>query len=140
MSEDILNIERRTLEERSRELFKQSVDGVDMRVRSRLTQARHTALEAAKGARIRPWFLRMPVLTSAAGVTAAAVLGVAIWFGGPAAHVHGGGGADAVASPFEDFDLVASSDGSADNNIEMLQDDLDFYAWADKTEGAEPSA
>jgi hypothetical protein len=139
MSEDILKPRQRALEERSRELFKQSVDGVDMRVRSRLTRARHAALEAAEGARAKPWFLRMPVLTSAAGVTAAAVLGVALWFGGPAAHLHGGGAADA-ASPFEDFDLVASSDGSSDNNIEMLQDDLDFYAWADKTAGAEPSA
>jgi hypothetical protein len=139
MSEEILKLEERTLEGRSRELFKQSVDGVDMRVRSRLTQARHAAVEAAEGARARPWFLRMPVLTSAAGVTAAAVLGVALWFGGPAAHVHGSGGTDA-ASPFEDFDLVASSDESSDNNIEMLQDDIDFYAWADKTAGAEPSA
>jgi hypothetical protein len=139
MSEDVLEPRQRALEERSRELFKQSVDGVDMRVRSRLTQARHAALEAAQGARARPWFLRMPVLTSAAGVTAAALLGVAIWFGGPAGHVHGVGGTD-VASPFEDFDLVASSDGSSDNNVEMLQDDLDFYAWADKTAGGEPSA
>jgi hypothetical protein len=140
MGEDTLVLRQRALEERSRELFQQSVDGLDMRVRSRLTQARHAALEAAQGSRSKAWFLRMPVLTSAAGVTAAAVLGVALWFGGPAGHLHGGGGGADVASPFEDFDLVAASDGSSDNNIEMLQDDLDFYAWADKTAGGEPSA
>jgi negative regulator of sigma E activity len=140
MSEETLKPQQRALEERSRELFKQSVDGLDMRVRSRLTQARHAALEAAEGARAKSWFLRMPVLTSAAGVTAAAVLGVALWFGGPAAHLHGAGGADAAASPFEDFDLVASSDGSSDNNVEMLQDDPDFYTWAVKAAGEDPSA
>ena len=40
------------------------------------------------------------------------------------------------AASFEDLDIVAASD----NNVEMLQDDLDFYAWADKAAGEEPSA
>ena len=46
-------------EVRSRELFQESVDAVDMRMRSRLTQARHAALDAAAGAKRRPWLLRM---------------------------------------------------------------------------------
>jgi negative regulator of sigma E activity len=137
MSEETLDLRQRALEERSQALFRQSVDNLDMRVRSRLTQARHAALEAAAGTRSRAWFLRMPVWSSAAGVTAAAVLGVALWFGGPALH---GGNPAEPASALEDLDLVASSDGSADNNVEMLQDDIDFYAWADKAAGGEPSA
>jgi negative regulator of sigma E activity len=138
MSEQAFDPRQRALEERSRAMFLESVDGLDMRVRSRLTQARHAALKAAERAP-RAWFLRMPVLSSAVGVTAAAVLGVALWFGGPASHIHAPGTADA-ASPYEDLELVAAAD-SSDNNVEMLQNDIDFYAWADNNaEGGEPSA
>jgi hypothetical protein len=134
MGEETSELRQGRLEERSRELFQESVQGLDMRVRSRLTQARHAALEAAQGSRSKTWFLRMPVLTSAAGA-AMAVLGVALWFGGPMSHHSGAVLAD--QSALEDLELVSSSE---DNNVEMLQDDLDFYAWADKTEGAEPTA
>ena len=132
MSEETLTGQG-ALEERSRALFQDSVERIDMPTRSRLTQARHAALEAAERARPRAWFMRLPVLTSAAGVAAAAVLGVSLWLHAPVAH-HGAVSADAAS--FEDLDIVAASD----NNVEMLQDDLDFYAWADKAAGEEPSA
>ena len=45
-------------EARSRALFHDSVDGLDMRIRSRLTQARSAALEAAHGRR-RHWVVRL---------------------------------------------------------------------------------
>jgi hypothetical protein len=121
------------LEARSRELFHDSVDALDMRVRSRLTQARYAALEAA--AVRKPWFLRLRVWTPAAGVTAAALLGATLWFGMPQGN-HGGVSAD--QPNLEDLDMVASSDGSGDA-IEMLQNDLDFYDFADKA-ASEPSA
>jgi negative regulator of sigma E activity len=136
MSEENLGAQRTALEERSRALFQDSVERIDMRTRSRLTQARHAALEAAEHARPRAWFMRMPVLTSAAGVAAAIVLGVSMWVHAPAAH-HGATPAD--ASNFEDLEIVAASDNSQDN-VEMLKDDLDFYAWADKAAGGEPAA
>ena len=60
-----------TFELRSRALFQDSVDGLDMRIRSRLTQARSAALSAAQ--RGRPWFLDWKIWTPAAGVTAAAI-------------------------------------------------------------------
>jgi hypothetical protein len=132
MSEETLTGQA-SLEERSRALFQDSVERIDMRTRSRLTQARHAALEAAERARPRSWFLRLPVLTSAAGVAAAAVLGVSLWVHAPVA-LHGTVAAD--AANFEDLDIVAASD----SNVEMLQDDLDFYAWADKAAGEEPAA
>ncbi len=137
MSEHTLNTER--LEERSRALFEDSVANVDMRTRSRLTQARHAALEAAERARPRAWFLRLPVLSSAVGVAAAAVVGVSLWLGTPQPH-HGPTSADSVAT-FEDLDIVAASDNSQDN-VEMLQDDLEFYDWADKAaaSGTDPAA
>ena len=136
MSEENLGLQRTALEERSRALFQDSVERIDMRTRSRLTRARHAALEAAERARPRAWFMRTPVLTSAAGVAAAMVLGVSLWLHTPVVH-HGAPPAD--AANFEDLDIVASSDNAQDN-VEMLQDDLDFYAWAEKTAGGEPAA
>jgi hypothetical protein len=126
----------RAFEERSRELFRESVDGLDMRVRSRLTQARHAALDAAAAANRRPWFFRLRVWTPAAGVTAAALLGAALWLGLPGNH-----GMMAADQPsLEDLDMVASSDEGSGDAMEMLQNDLDFYDFADKAASAGPAA
>jgi hypothetical protein len=121
-----------SLEERSRALFENSVENVDMRVRSRLTQARHAALAAAT----RPARLRVSWWTPAAGLTAAAVLGVALWMGSPSAQ-HPVSLADAQS--IEDLELLASSEESGDA-IDMLQDDIDFYDFADKAAESEPAA
>ena len=48
MSEETLDPAISALENRSRELFEDSVAGLDMRTRSRLTQARHAALAVEK--------------------------------------------------------------------------------------------
>ena len=125
-------------EARSRELFHDSVDGVDMRVRSRITQARHAALEAAAAAKRRPWLLRVGTWTPAAGVTAAALLGAALWFGLPAGN-HGLMAADSQPG-LEDLDIVALSDEGSGDAIEMLQNDLDFYDFSDKAANSEPAA
>jgi hypothetical protein len=127
-----------SLEDRSRTLFKDSVGNIDMRVRSRLTQARHAALEAAAAARRRPRLLRASVWTPAAGVTAAAVLGVALWFGSPLGH-HAMIASDNPTA-FEDLDIVASSDDGSGDAMDMLQDDVDFYDWANKAESSGPAA
>ena len=136
MNEVILEPAQRALEERSRALFLESVEGLDMRTRSRLNQARQAAVAAAADS-ARGWFLRMPVLGSAGGVAAAAVLGVALWFGGPLHHTAHPVPAE---SAFEDLDLVASSDEGTGDAMEMLQDDIDFYDWADKAASSEPAA
>ena len=138
MSEDTFDPAISALEERSRVLFQDSVAGLDMRTRSRLTQARHAALAAADSTG-RRWLMRTPVWASAAGVTAAAVLGVALWFGGPLSHHTQLTAAD-TQSTFEDLDIIASSDESSGDAMDMLQDDIDFYAWADKTASSEPTA
>ena len=126
------------LEERSRTLFQDSVGNIDMRVRSRLTQARHAALEAASASRRRPLLLRASIWTPAAGVTAAAVLGVALWFGSPLGH-HVITASDNPTA-FEDLDIVASSDDGSGDAMDMLQDDVDFYDWANKAGNPEPAA
>ncbi|MEA3158664.1 MAG: hypothetical protein QOD95_212 [Gammaproteobacteria bacterium] len=121
---------------RSRALFHDSVEGLDMRIRSRLTQARSAALEAA--ATRRPWALGWKLWTPAAGVTAAAILGVVLWMGSPLHH-QAGTVADAQSS-FEDLDLLASSDEGSGDALDMLQDDIDFYDFADKSANPGPAA
>ena len=59
-------------EMRSRALFQDSVDGLDMRIRSRLTQARSAALDTASSNR-GLWAYGWKLWTPAAGVTAAAI-------------------------------------------------------------------
>jgi hypothetical protein len=117
-----------SFEERGRRLFDASVERVDMRIQSRLNQARHAALDASR--RSRTGFFRAPVWTSAAGVTVAGVLAVAIWFGGAGGHA---GHPPATAAPganLEDLELVASSDDASAPPMDMLQNDIDFYEWA----------
>jgi hypothetical protein len=143
MSEESLGRGNTALEERSRALFEDSVAGLDMRTRSRLTQARHAALAAAerpgRGSGVLAGLFRAPIWASAAGVSAAAVLGVALWFGSPMGQHHSVTAAD-TPSKFEDLDIIAASDDSSGDAMDMLQDDVDFYAWADKTASGEPTA
>jgi hypothetical protein len=129
--------EQSSFEEHGRRLFEASVENLDMRVRSRLTQARHAALDVSTTPRLR--FLRLPVWTSAAGVTAAGVLAFAIWFGSPLARPHHAPQLPETQASLEDLDLVAASDENNAAPMEMLQDDIDFYEWAaDHTAGTDP--
>ena len=115
------------IEERSRALFNDSVDGMNFALRSRLTQARNAAVEAASSN--RPWYTRIAVLAPA-GVSAAAVLGAVLWLGSPLVQ-HAGTVAD--GQNLEDLELVASSDEGAGDALDMLQDDIEFYDWADRS-------
>ena len=121
--------EHNAFETRSRALFHDSVDAVDMRIRSRLTQARTAALEAAASNR-RPWALSWKMWTPAFGVTAAAIVGFALWTGSP----------PDTQSNLEDLDLVAATDEGSGDAMEMLQDDIDFYDFADKAANSGPAA
>ncbi len=125
-----------SFEERSRALFHDSVEGLDFALRSRLTQARVAAVEAA-GVGRRSWFSRFGVLTPAAGVTAAAVLGAFLWLGSPLGQ-HAVTVAD--GSSLEDLEIVASSEEGGGDAMDMLQDDIDFYDWADKSANSGPAA
>jgi hypothetical protein len=126
-------------EMRSRALFQDSVDGLDMRIRSRLTQARSAALEAASESR-RPWLFGWKMWAPAAGVTAAAILGLGLWIGSPIGH-QGATLANAnIQSNLEDLDLVASTDEGSADAMDMLQNDIDFYDFADKAANSGPAA
>jgi hypothetical protein len=126
-----------SLENRSRALFQDSVEGLDFALRSRLTQARNAAIEAAVSPGRRYWFSRFGVLMPA-GVTAAAILGAFLWLGSPM-------GRHAVTVPdgqpsLEDLEIVASADESSGDAMDMLQDDIEFYDWADKAANPGPAA
>jgi hypothetical protein len=63
---------------------------------------------------------------------------VALWMGSPLHHQ-----AATLAeaqSNFEDLDLLASSDEGSTDAMEMLQDDIDFYDFADKAANPGPAA
>jgi hypothetical protein len=114
------------LERRARELLEQSAANLDARVRSRLTRARHAALdERRRGRARRAWLAWAP-----AGGLAAAVLGVLL-------YVRQGPGllpatAPAAAATAEDFELLADADG-----MQLAEDagDYDFYEWATAAAG-----
>jgi hypothetical protein len=118
-----------SLEKRSRVLFDESVASLDMRMRSRLTQARHAALDAASAGGFA-WFLGLEKWKPTVGVAAAAMLGAALWFGSPIGH-HAMTSSDGQSN-LEDLEIVASTDDASADPMEMLQDDIDFYDFADK--------
>jgi len=125
-----------SFEERSRALFNDSVDGLDFALRSRLTQARNAAIKAASSRR-RPWFFRVGVLAPA-GMTAAAALAAVLWLGsplieGPVTVVDG-------QPNLEDLEIVASTDEVGGDAMDMLQDDIEFYDWAEKAANSGPAA
>jgi hypothetical protein len=126
-----------SFEERSRALFHDSVDGLDFALRSRLTQARNAALEAASANR-KSWFSRFGAWTPAAGVTAAAVLGAFLWLGSPLGQ-HAVTVADGQPN-LEDLEIVAASDEGSGDAMDMLQDDIEFYDWANKDASSGPAA
>jgi len=109
-------------EQHTRALLEDSVLRIDGRVRSRLNQARHAAVEAASR---RPSFWRRYSLMPAASAVAAAVLvAFVLW---PHSHqvdsiVEGGHGT------VEDLDLLADGDA-----LDLVSDETDggaFYEWA----------
>src|SRR5688500_9666467 len=106
-------------EKRTREVLDESVSRLDGRTQSRLTQARHAALDRlGKPARPR-WHAFVP----AGAAAAVAVLAVVVWTGpGPQQPVAAGNG-----NAFEDIDLLA--DGEAPDFVDDAAD-LEFYEWA----------
>ena len=120
-NEDTAHGAATAFERRSRELLRASAERLDGHARSRLTQARHAALDAlAAGAGSRPF--RVPGLWLPAGaLAAAAVLAVAVWIGQPGPER----AALADAGAVEDAEILTSGDGP-----ELYAEEAEFYEWA----------
>jgi hypothetical protein len=103
-------------ERKTKRVFDESVAGLDAATRSRLTRARHRALEELRLKRSRAWgFTLVP-----AGTLAAAAL--VAWF---------------VQQPVIVDELQEESLGDleillAEEDLEMLGEDLDFYGWLEE--------
>jgi len=112
------------LESRTRAVLKESLTRIDARTRSRLNQARHAALEAARPPRAAAWRgLRLVPVTG--GAVAAAVLAVALVLSThrPEQLVAKREGAQ---PSFEMLDLLSDDDG-----LNLMEDyDHSFYEWA----------
>src|SRR5262244_1591059 len=92
-------------ERQTRALLEESVLRIDGRVRSRLNQARHAALEAASR---RPSFWQRFTVMPAAGAVAAAVLiAFVLW---PHSHRQGEAILPDGTHSAEDLDLLADAD------------------------------
>jgi hypothetical protein len=108
-------------ERNARVLLEESVSRIDGRMRSRLNQARHAALEAAGTPRRARWW-RSYTLMPTAGVAAAVLVALVLWQRQPAVESPVLEGQHAV----EDMDLVADSEG-----LELMDGwDGPFYEWA----------
>jgi hypothetical protein len=117
---------RDPLEQRSRELFEDSVGRLDAHTRSRLNQARQQALtELNKGVTRRYW------LTAPLGGLAAAVVIAMVMMSGRESPAPS---QESAALPLDDFDIVADAD-----SLELLQD-VEFYSWMAEASGPDANS
>lgn len=108
-------------EQRARAVLEESVLRIDGRVRSRLNQARHAAIEAA--ARRPSFWRRYSLMPAASAVAAALLVAFVLW-----PHSHQG---DVMIEPghtVEDLDLLADGDA-----LDLVSEETDggaFLEWA----------
>jgi hypothetical protein len=113
------------VERRMRQVLEESVSRTDARVRSRLNQARHAALEAAvssAGRSHNKTFWRLQTLMPATGAVAAALVFAIVLWGRPEHRLPLEGSQTAV----EDIELIAD-----DEALNLMEEgDRSFYEWA----------
>ena len=120
--------ERRTehtdLEQRAKRVFDDSVGAIDAATRSKLTQARHRALQELESKRRSSWWLvpgiRSPLAPAGALAAVALVALLVMWRGEAPPPT-------AVAAPVADLDILLGEE-----DLEMLDEDLEFYAWLEE--------
>ena len=100
-------------ETRTREVLEESTSRLDGRTLSRLTQARHAAVELSQRPARRSWGLFVP----AGAAAAAAVLAMILWTGEKKS---------VEPAAADDLEMLADSDAP----VFAEGDDLEFYEWA----------
>jgi hypothetical protein len=110
--------EQTPFEKRTQDVLDESTARLDGRTLSRLTRARHAALDPLQQPERRGWRSYLP----AGAAAAAAVLAVVMWSRNPVVDT-----GLASANPVEDMDLLA--DAEAPDFVDGGED-LEFYEWA----------
>jgi len=105
-----------SFEQRAQAVLQDSAEQLDGATRSRLTQARHAALEVAKQRQAKPWLWLMPVT----GAAAAAVLAVVLLVNPASQSID-----QAAFGPVDELEIIAAED-----SLEFYRD-VEFYAWLD---------
>jgi hypothetical protein len=120
-------------EQRARALLEDGVLRIDGRVRSRLNQARHAAIEEA--ARRPSFWRRFSLMPAASAVAAAVLVAFVLW---PHSHHQGESITEGGHGTVEDLDLLADGDA-----LDLVSDETDggaFYEWAvEQSDSNEPS-
>jgi hypothetical protein len=107
-----------SFERRTKRVFDDSVAALDAATRSRLTQARHRALEERQVVRGGGW--RWALMPAGAVAATALVAWFTVWQAPPAR--------DAVQSAaLDDLEILLSEE-----DLEMLDEELEFYGWLEE--------
>jgi hypothetical protein len=118
--------ERSDFEKRARQLFDESVAGLDAATRSQLNQARHIALAELERRRISPLQRWAP-----AGVAAGAVLAALIAMQIRTTEV-AGPSATGAAEVVDALELL-----TAGEDLDLVAEDPEFYVWLDDASAAQ---
>jgi anti-sigma-K factor RskA len=111
-------------ERNARTVLEESVRRIDARTRSRLNQARHAALEAARSRR-RAWWRGFTLMPAAGAVAAAVLVAFVLWPRAPQS-IAPPVALDAQHAGVEDVDLLTDND-----SIDFMEGwDGSFYEWA----------
>ncbi len=116
-------------EQRVHALLQEKAEQLDGRTRSRLTQARHAALDAIKktqASRTKVWYWLMPA-TGAAAAVLAVTLSIHPAHRSEQASVHASVGAA------DELEIV-----TAEDSLDFYRD-VEFYAWLDTVLDEEPA-
>jgi len=114
MSDDVNGSD---FERRTKRVFDDSVAALDAATRSRLTQARHRALEE-RASRDHGW--RWSLVPAGTVAATALVAWLVVWQSPPAN--------DAVsAAPLSDLEILLGEE-----DLEMLDEELEFYGWLEE--------
>jgi len=105
-------------ERHTKRVFDDSVAALDAATRSRLTQARHRALEERTSMRNPRW--RSSLLPAGALAATALVAWLVVWQSPPTS--------DAVrVTPLADLEILLGEE-----DLEMLDEELEFYGWLEE--------
>jgi hypothetical protein len=105
-------------ERATKRVFDDSVAGLDAATRSRLTQARHRALEDRTSLRGRGW--RLALVPGGAIAATALVAWLVVWQAPPAGDV-------VPAESLSDLEILLGEE-----DLEMLDEELEFYGWLEQ--------